>query len=364
MRKFRVVPLVLVITFGLSLIGSWWWGSGTQYLHSVDPSDQTFGNGRGKMEASTGGNHPSPEITNLWIEEERRTYAERTLKDPALDWKAPINFWGRVLDEHDGPIPAALIEFSWTDLSATGHQRSFTNSNAAGDFSHTGRTGKRLLVTVSKAGYYAFPDQFFGAFEYGNPWERFHPDPKNPMVFRLKKAGKLEPLVSYFVILPVSNQGKPMEYDLLAARWMEPGTIRFECLVGPADQEARKRDWHFLMRIPGGGFVARTNALDFEAPTSGYAQEIEASESWTNTPWQGGFKGAFFVKFGEPVRFGRIDVRWLPQRAGNHATSSLEMKCWVNPSGSRNLEDNPTRELKQISRQYLRTGPPNQSGPD
>jgi hypothetical protein len=70
------------------------------------------------------------------------------------------------------------------------------------------------------------------------------------------------------------------------------------------------------------------------------------------------------VKFGEPVRFGRIDVRWLPQRTGNHAASGLEMKYWVNPSGSCNLEDNPTRELKQISRQYLRTGPPNQSGPD
>src|SRR4051812_8097608 len=45
---------------------------------------------------------------------ERRARAIAEIQD---EWRAPIDFFGRVADENNNPVPDVKIEFGWTDLS-------------------------------------------------------------------------------------------------------------------------------------------------------------------------------------------------------------------------------------------------------
>ena len=53
----------------------------------------------------------SPEVTR---------YVQNVLADPQYDWKQPINFYGKVVDENNQPVEGASADFSWTDLSPNG----------------------------------------------------------------------------------------------------------------------------------------------------------------------------------------------------------------------------------------------------
>jgi len=139
---------------------------------------------------------------------------------------------------------------------------------------------------------------------------------------------------------------------------MDPGTIQFRCTVEPQDPETRRFAWHFVISVPSGGLLLRTNALDFNAPTEGYVSAFEDSETQTSPQWRGGLRAGFFVKFGTPPRYGRIEVEFVPQRVEFYKASALHLKYRVNPSGSRNLEADPAKMLETIPSHYLRTGLP------
>jgi len=111
-----------------------------------------------------------------------------------FDWKQPINFWGQVLDEQDQPVQGADAEFSWTDLSKAGTSRMGVKSNEKGLFELVNKRGKNLSVVVKKEGFHQVPGEFFRAFEFADPIERFVPDSNKPVVFRLKRMAPAEPL--------------------------------------------------------------------------------------------------------------------------------------------------------------------------
>lgn len=297
-------------------------------------------------------NDPEPEYTRWYI-------AEST-KHPDIEWKAPINFWGKVVDESNQPVENASIKFTWNDLSKNGTSRSSTNSDSQGLFALLNRKGKRLYVDVSKRGYYNFPGSAGEDLEYASPWEgnRFHPDPNNPLVFRLKKAGTLEPLLAHVVSLSLPNSGEAIEFDFIDERLKEPGSIQFRCTVEPQDPETRRFAWHFVCSVPSGGLLPRTNTLDFTAPTEGYLSAFEDSETQNSPQWRAAVKGGFFVKFGSPARYGRIEFEFVPKRLEFYKSSDLQLKYWVNPSGSQNLEADPAKMLEAIPSHYLRTGLP------
>ena len=76
-------------------------------------------------------------------------------KDRYFEWKMPINFYGRVLDEINQPVGGATVKFTWTDLSPAGSSSAEVLSDGSGSFALTGKQGKRLVVdSVTKEGYY------------------------------------------------------------------------------------------------------------------------------------------------------------------------------------------------------------------
>src|SRR5262249_33218819 len=117
-------------------------------------------------------------------------YTRNSMADPQYDWKQPINFYGKVVDENDVPVPDVSVNFTWNDLSPTGTSHASATSDENGLFSLTGQHGKRLSVTASKPGYYSAGDARAASFEYANPADGlFTPDPNNPVLLHLRKRG-------------------------------------------------------------------------------------------------------------------------------------------------------------------------------
>src|ERR1041384_415618 len=55
-------------------------------------------------------------IEGVPISQDVIDYTRKSLADPQYDWKQPINFYGKVVDENDAPVPGASIHFDWTTL--------------------------------------------------------------------------------------------------------------------------------------------------------------------------------------------------------------------------------------------------------
>ena len=81
-------------------------------------------------------------------------YMERVNADHDFDWKQPINFFGKVVDENGQPVADAVVKFIWNDISTNGSSESQTVSESSGLFSLRDKRGKCLDVYVSKDEYY------------------------------------------------------------------------------------------------------------------------------------------------------------------------------------------------------------------
>ena len=118
-----------------------------------------------------------------------RLEREQQLQQRAeANWKMPISFYGKVVDEDGNPISDANVEFVWQALSGT--PKVTTTSDEQGLFRLEGKVGKLLGVYLEKEGYYVSRREQ-NSFDYGSPSaHNFHvADPSSPVVFQLRKRG-------------------------------------------------------------------------------------------------------------------------------------------------------------------------------
>ena len=199
------------------------------------------------------------------LDEALKRYAANSRADPHYDWKQPINFFGRVVDENDQSVSGAHVNFSWTDISANGTSEATTSSGPSGEFFLLNRTGKLLTVGVGKPGYYTTRDSNHPSFEYANPADGFFvPDPNNPVVFRLQKMGKAEPLVCSRHLWGFKADGTQYYLDLVAGKKFTERppawdiAVRF---VRSASNQEKKFDWSMVLEASGGGLIETNPAV-------------------------------------------------------------------------------------------------------
>jgi hypothetical protein len=85
------------------------------------------------------------------------------------------------------------------------------------------------------------------------------------------------------------------------------------------------------MSIPDGGFIEQDDEFPFEAPESGYKPSVEFEFRAGETNWTQNLHKRYYIAFGEPPKYGWIDVE-----TGIYRGVSLSYA--INPSGSRYLE--------------------------
>ena len=262
-------------------------------------------------------------------------FVRKTRLDPSYEWKQPINFWGRVIDESNNPVAGASVHFTWNDLSSKGTSDADAKSDELGFFSLKDRRGKYLYVTVSKSGYYDSRQN--GGFEYANPAnDLFTPDEFNPIVFILRKKGIGSDLIHGVQLFGFRTNG-PIQYlDLLKSKntLIPPGDLAVQFTCGPRNSDARF-DWSVTISVPEGGLFESDDEFMFEAPTNGYQPTMEIQESTNDLHWAASAKARFYFRSRNGSIYGRCEATIHPQYQKGAA---IDLNYYVNPSGSRNLE--------------------------
>lgn len=281
-------------------------------------------------------------VEGVPVSEEVLRYIQNVQADPQYDWKQPINFYGKVVDESDQPVADATASFEWTDLSQQGTSKATATSGENGLFSLTDRQGKRLFVDVAKDGYYSSGNARGAAFEYANPGDGlFTPDAANPVVFRLRKKGEAAQLIHGLKLFGTRIDGSLSYVDLTTAKngRTPPGDLTVQCTRSERNAD-KKFDWTFTLGVPGGGLIASTDEFMFLAPDGGYQPTFQISHRINDPDWTGQEKRKFFIKSRNGQHYARIEITIMPDYNQNAA---YDVEWFLNPNGSPNLESAPDK---------------------
>jgi hypothetical protein len=328
--RTRFVISTLGILAGLLLL-AW-------ILRSKEPSSTSVPPARGQVLVPS---NPAPQSGGLpdAISNALKSGEERYLAQAIR----PIEFYGKVVDENSQPVAEADVEFSQTYTSPPVRTRSDTN----GLFSLSGVSGRYLNVAVAKRGFYRSKgDRTSFDFSEALAVEAHRPNPADPVIFHLRtKTSGAELITSRYGVSPElefsgPRDGSAARVDFFNRKVGAEGQMEVSAFKPPRGQTGG--EWWFRLSIPDGGFVSEQEEFPFLAPESGYQPAIEFHFRAGETNWTDTIKNSYFIKFGSPPKYGRIDLE-----TGMYMGVSLGFA--INPDGSRNLEPKepvpPKREV-------------------
>ncbi len=254
---------------------------------------------------------------------------------------APINFYGKVVDQYGAPVSQATVRYGVLNKPWQPSSKEETNTDDGGSFSILGKRGGTLNIEITKSGFRQLPFNdarrtsaamlYFGT---GFP-------PKTsadaPMVFTLHRPGIIEPLVKHGeqnYRLP--RDGAPVEIDI-SPNTSTPYRIVLHCWneeLEPRPPNERRYPWKLVLTVPGGGVVERNDKLNFEAPVAGFKEKASIEMPVEAKPiWKSNASRSYFVKFSDNI-FALIELEMIA--GGDHF---VVVESWLNPkSGSPHLE--------------------------
>ena len=332
-RGFSVIVAVTLLVAGVALIRhrndkaplSGTVPKETESPIGANPASQSAPPAYGQISLK---DHTREEAVKLWL--------ERTERDHKADWKMPIRFYGRVVDQQMVAVPNARVHFQWTDLSSKGSSEADAATDSNGSFTFQGAQGKRLKVLVSKDGYYNSADTSMRSFEFSNPGEEiyYEPDSSHPVVFRLQKKGTGEKLISKSVKVITPPDGSVTTVNLnVGGASVADGDLEIQTWKpSPPRPVSPHYDWKAVLKMAGGGFVDAPDEFAFEAPEAGYQGSLEFAMPATSATWNATIEKNIYFEYGTPPKYGRLHFQ-------TSANSRYVFISYVlNPSGSRNLE--------------------------
>lgn len=256
-------------------------------------------------------------------------YWQQREQDPNFEWKTPIAFYGKVVDQDHKPVAGVKVTMDWTDLSANGTSTAVRITDAEGNFSIENIRGKNFGITaLERAGYQAARATNRASFEYAGFWEpTYHePDAKHPVILKIRKKGEAAALLSV--------RGKTIVNFGTAVRLPMPGDSngKSPIKVSVTESDAKGRRWKAQISVEGGGILPALAEFPVEAPKDGYEESITIDQDSLQPPgWQDIDEGGwFYIKTTQG--YGLLELRQM------RGKRTLHYKISMNPTGSTNLE--------------------------
>jgi hypothetical protein len=223
--------------------------------------------GRPQLFKSTGYPPQSPAEKAMW---EWWQAMEKT--DSKFEWKMPIEFYGRVVDQFGAPVNEATVNLEWTVIGGTSKQSIKTAFD--GGFSLQGARGKLLGVNIVKIGYIHTRDSI-KSFEYAAFFQdNFHvPDPAHPVVFRLQKLVDGEPYYEYPIYGNFPANGEFVRLNIADGKLGQSG----ELAIGVRLEGSSERGPSYVVTVEardGAGILATKDEFPFLAPETGYQNRL------------------------------------------------------------------------------------------
>jgi hypothetical protein len=267
----------------------------------------------------------------------------------AMTSLTPIEFFGKVIDQHDDPVPNAKVRGSaeivkrWMNQEWDEH---YTTTDANGFFQFLGLHGQSLVIVPFKEGYEFKSDT--ALFHYSPLYlgkERHYPNSSTPVVFTMWKQQGAEPLVHNEINrIGAPVDGTPIMFDLLKGRKTTvDGDLILTIERTPIHiQRGERFDWKATLEMPSGGLVKLEDAYANEAPMNGYETKIVIEMPSISPQWQSSVFRRFYFRSRGGTIYGRIAIdvtaNYEPPPTG------VTLEVFVNPSGSRNLEYDPIKQ--------------------
>jgi hypothetical protein len=248
-------------------------------------------------------------------------------------WQAPIDFYGKVVDENTNPVVDATVNFHWVEEpTEKGNRNTNTQSDSEGLFSLHDARGPSLSVSVSKEGYYSRR----GGAQYGIfASDGFSPDPLKPVIFLLRKKGQsVELITSQNGIRPslairIPKDGTPVRVDFFQKQVSATGQLEISQNKPPWQGAT---NWSFSLSIPDGGLIENQDEFQFQAPDTGYQPTVKYNFAKAEPDWTTHVSKQFYIVFDQPRKYG-----WL-RFESDISQETVFVTYAINPTGSRNLE--------------------------
>lgn len=266
--------------------------------------------------------------------------------DRAFEWKMPINFYGRVIDEAGRAIAGATVRFSWTDASARGSSEKIETSDADGRFSLVGETGKRLSVRVAKDGFHSSGGEGGQSFEYAAFFEDIYhrPNTSNPVTFQLIKKLDPEPIIARH-LSQRTTYDEPSYFDVDRGMLVQQRTARaglkftFERSESPQGQPF---DWKWKVEGVNSALLEITDEFPQLAPEHGYVSNWESSEAASAPSFEQTGRTRFYVRTAANT-YARVEGEVAHPNARSLGPR-ITVNSFLNPSGSRNVDYDADRQ--------------------
>jgi len=287
-----------------------------------------------------------------WIER-RRLRSE----DPSYQWRTPIEFFGKVVDDKGQPVGGAVIEYSWSGTSAkyggdgVGHKTMTSDSN--GLFHIHGIEGKGMTVLVSKQGYYrrSKPN---GWFEYAGFWEPnfIEPDSSKPVVFHLVKRPVAEPTYHVGGRIFLEPPALETHLDLVGQniQSQSPADLYVRITRPPGASYEKPFDWSVTVEGRNGAeIVETTDEFMLRAPEGGYQSMI--NRDYKNPTGNARQKLRFYVRSKARKFYAAVDFELAAYRRMNGTEpASVIISATVNPNNSPNVDYDPAKDIREMAR--------------
>lgn len=258
------------------------------------------------------------------------------------------DFYGRVIDQNGQPVVDAEVSLH-IQVTQGWRKPAKTKTDAQGLFQFTGIRGESVSVAPEKIGY-QIQGHGLGIKGKNGP----ETSPAHRAIFTMWKLKGPEPMIHREIssrqIIP---DGRAYGLDLLHDKIYE-GTNAADLFIRiqrPAQVKPRdKYDWSFSMTAAEGGFIEVTNDMYLnEAPATGYQPEYQMDRYATNfvnySTWHlYRTDRTFFLKSREGQIYGHFQIKELdPDYRGK---AFIRIDYYINPNGSRNLEFDPSKQIK------------------
>jgi hypothetical protein len=275
---------------------------------------------------------------------------------------APIQFYGRALDQFGVPVREAQVRGTvlYNTGTRSGVKKVGTTTDSLGYFQFGDLMGQDLGIGISKPGYeYRSHQSSFSYSYFEADHKRHQPDPNHAVVFVLWKQSGAEPLIHYDVDRDIPADGTPVQIDLMTGSvGSAPADLTVTVSRTPLRMRFGGRDfaWRTTVDVERGGLI-RAGQLDYYnlAPESGYAPHFEFVQeernlqaARTEKAWHESFSDDFFISGRDGQIFARLSLRIMANadRKEGDNVAAIRTAVWLNPNGSRNLEFDPTKVIR------------------
>jgi len=263
----------------------------------------------------------------------------------------PISFYGKVVDQNSNSLSnvhiAARIQqpyFDRASYSTDAHQQKVeVVTDANGQFSIQNVKGATLAIeAVEKEGYRLSP-KTVNIYAYGDAPQPHHPDPQNPVIFRMWKLGESAKLVSQDKDTRIPYDGTPVAFDLLTGQknvgGSATGDLRVTLVRNPLNITSGYRnafEWHATIEAIDGGLIQSDDDFMYDAPEEGYQPKIQIDMPADTNKWASIYDISFLAKTRGGNVYSRVKFEFRVDSP--KPETGFTITSAANPTGSRNLQ--------------------------